>query len=254
MIKGLADAYKAFGDDLFITLALKNIAFIEENLIENGIIYRSFKNKHSHTEGFLEDYAFLIQAYTALYQVTFNEAWLRKANVWCNFIVANFFDRKEGYFHFSSKTAEKLIARKKEIFDNVISSSNSVMARNLYHLGILLDHKEWREMATTMIAKLASVAESEPGYMSHWGILFEEITKEMAEVVIVGKDAEKIRKELHTHYLPFTITLGTVDRSTLPLFKGRDARDEQTRIYVCFNKTCKLPVNRVEDALAQLRM
>jgi uncharacterized protein YyaL (SSP411 family) len=252
MIKGLTDAYKAFGDDQFLVLALKNIAFLETHLIENGIVYRSFKNKHSHTEGFLEDYAFLIQAYIALYQVTFQEVWLRKANTWCNFIVANFHDRKDGYFHFSSKTAEKLIAKKKEIFDNVIPSSNSVMARNLYHLGILGDHQEWKEISTTMIATLASVAESEPGYMSHWAILFAEITKGMAEVVVVGKDAEEIRKEFHAHYFPFALTLGTTTKSNLPLFEGRDAKAGETKIYVCFNKTCGLPVEHIEAALHQL--
>ncbi|HZX75051.1 MAG TPA: thioredoxin domain-containing protein, partial [Cyclobacteriaceae bacterium] len=177
---------------------------------------------------------------------------LRKANTWCNFMMANFYDRKDGYFHFSSKTAEKLIAKKKEIFDNVIPSSNSVMARNLYHLGIISDHGEWKEIATTMIAKLASMAESEPSYMSHWGILFAEITKGIAEVVIVGKDAEKLRKELHTRYFPFTMTLGAVEKSALPLFEGREAKDGQTKIYVCFNKTCKLPVTRIEDAILQL--
>ena len=253
MIKGLTDAYKAFGDQLFLNLALKNILFIEENLIETGIVYRSFKNKHSHTEGFLEDYAFLIQAYTSLYQVTFDEAWIRKANMWCNFIVANFYDRKDGYFHFSSKTAEKLIARKKEIFDNVIPSSNSVMARNLYHLGILLDHPEWKEMATVMISKLASVAESEPGYMSHWGILFAEITHGLAEVVVVGTDAEKMRREFHAQYFPFTLSLGTTTKSALPLFEGREAKGKQTKIYVCVNKTCELPVEHVAEAFTQLR-
>ena len=252
-IKGFTDAYKALGDVLFLNLAIRNIHFLEANVMKNGVVYRSYKGKHSTTEGFLEDYAFLIQAYISLYQVTFDEAWLRKANTWCNFMVANFFDRHDGYFHFASKTAEKLIAKKKEIFDNVIPSSNSVMARNLYHLGILMDREEWKEISIAMIAKLASVAESEPGYMSHWGILFAEITKGMAEVVISGKDAEQLRRELHIHYQPFALTLGTTSKSDLPLFAGREASDMQTKIYVCFNKTCKLPVDLVDLALAQLQ-
>ncbi|HEV8513714.1 MAG TPA: thioredoxin domain-containing protein, partial [Cyclobacteriaceae bacterium] len=62
-IQGLTDCYKAFGDRMFLELALDNISFIENNLINIGRVYRAFKNKHSTTEGFLEDYAFLIQAY-----------------------------------------------------------------------------------------------------------------------------------------------------------------------------------------------
>jgi len=269
---GLVDAYKALGDILFLNLALKNISFLEKNLLSNDItpllpgegqgvpsvasakegvrLARAFKNKASDTEGFLEDYAFLIQAYAALYQVTFDESWLTKAEKWCSYVIAHFYDEADGFFHFSSRHAEQLIAQKKEIFDNVIPASNSVMARALFHVGTLLDKEDWKKMAVQMSSKLASLTESEPGYMSHWGILFAEITKGLAEVVIVGKDAEKIRKELHTHHLPFALTLGATTSSDLPLFEGREAKDNKTMIYVCFNKTCKLPVTVVDEAIS----
>jgi len=253
MSHGLIDAYKAFADPVFLQLAINNILFIETNLISGGTVYRSFRNKRSTTEGFLEDYAFLIQAYTSLYQVTFNEEWLHKAERFMNYSLENFYDSAEGYFNFSSSHAEKLIARKKEIFDNVIPSANSVMARNLYRLGILLDKENWKKSATDMTSRLAALIESEPGYSSNWGILFSEITTRMAEVVIIGKDAERFRKEIHKQYLPFTQLLGAEEKSSLPLFEGREVKDNKTLVYVCYNKTCKLPVERVEDAIYQLQ-
>ncbi len=250
-VQGLIDAYKAFDDVIFLNAALKNISFLESNLITVKV-FRAFKNKRSETEGFLEDYAFLIQAYTSLYQVTFEEGWLHKASKWTQYVMDNFYDVSDGYFNFSSATAEKLIAQKKEIFDNVIPSANSVMARNLLRLGCLLDKEEWKKIATDMTSKLSQLIESEPGYSSNWGILFSEITATMAEIVIVGKDAEKIRKELHKHYLPFAQVLGTTSGSTLPIFEGREVKDNKTFIYVCFNKVCKLPVQSVNDVLDQL--
>jgi uncharacterized protein len=252
MIQGLVDAYKAFGDQLFLDVALKNISFIESNLIADDKVYRAFKNKHSETEGFLEDYSFLVQAYASLYQVTFDESWLQKAKQWTYYTIDHFYDNDEGYFYFSSTSAEKLIAQKKEIFDNVIPSANSVMARNLYRLGILLDKEEWKKMATDMTSRLSELIESEPGYSSNWGILYSEIKAEMAEVVVVGKNAGAIRKELHQHYLPFAQLLGTTSKSNLSLFEGREATSDKTMIYVCFNKACKLPVETSEDALKQL--
>ncbi|NOT73780.1 MAG: thioredoxin domain-containing protein [Cyclobacteriaceae bacterium] len=252
MIQGLVDAYKAFGDESFLALALKNIGFIEANLMEGDRIFRAFKNKRSETEGFLEDYAFLIQAYISLYQVTFDEQWLKKAEASTQYALKNFYDAEEGYFWFSSVKAEKLIAQKKEIFDNVIPSANSVMARNLFHLGILLDNESWKKMATDMTSRLASLIESEPGYSSNWGILFSQITAKTAEIVIVGKKASEIRKELHKHYLPFALTLGTESSSALPLFEGRGQTDGRTKIYVCRNKVCQLPVETINEALAQL--
>ncbi len=250
---GLVDAFRTFGDPDFLELALKNISFLELHLIADGRIYRAFKNKRSQTEGFLEDYAFVIQAYLALYQVTFDEGFLRKSASFCEYAITNFYDPAEGYFHFSSTTGEPLIARKKEIFDNVIPSSNAVMARNLHHLGTMMDSDEWKSMAVEMAGRLAELTESEPGYMSYWGILFTELTAGLAEVVITGKNCETMRKEFHSHYQPFAVTLGTETASNLSLLQGRESKDGNTLIYVCFNKTCKLPVDNVRKAISQLR-
>jgi uncharacterized protein YyaL (SSP411 family) len=156
------------------------------------------------------------------------------------------------YFHFTSKTAEHLIAKKKEVFDNVIPSSNSVMARNLFHLGIILDKDEWKQMAIEMTSKLSSIISSEPVYMSNWGILFSEITQGMNEVVIVGDEVEKTRKEIQEHYFPFALNLGTKSKSNLALFEGREPKAGRTMIYVCRDKVCQLPVTTVKDAVEQI--
>jgi uncharacterized protein len=252
IIQGLIDAYKAFADDAFLHFALKTISFIENNLIYQGKVYRAYKSRRSETEGFLEDYAFLIQAYSSLYQVTFNEEWLVKADQWCSYVLKHFFDEAEGYFQFSSKEAEQLITSKKEIFDNVIPSANSVMTRNLFYLGVLLDKVDWKKMATEMTSRLAALTVSEPGHMSNWGILFSEITHGLAEVVIVGDEAEQMRKEFHSYHLPFALTLGTTVKSSLALFHGREPKVGKTIIYVCFNKACQQPVSNVKDAVEQI--
>ena len=251
-VQGLVDCYKSFADKIFLELALKNISFIENNLIHDGRVYRAFKNKHSVTEGFLEDYSFLIQAYIALYQVSFEEEFLAKAGRWTEYILTNFYDPKENFFHFSSQAAEQLIAKKKEVFDNVIPSSNSVMARNLFRLGVLLDREDWKSIATDMTSRLSSIITSEPVYMSNWSILFSEIVNGLDEVVMVGEKINSFREEMHQNYLPFVLTLGAKEKSDLPLFEGREAKDDQTMIYVCRNKTCQLPVDNVNAATQQI--
>ncbi|MBL7871343.1 MAG: thioredoxin domain-containing protein [Cyclobacteriaceae bacterium] len=251
-IQGLIDAYKAFQYPRFLTIAQEAMSFVEKNLIAEGKAFRAYKNKHSETEGFLEDYAFLIQTYTTLYQVTFNEDWLTKASHWCDYVQQHFYDANEGYFHFASNTAESLIARKKEIFDNVIPSSNAVMARNLFTLGILLDRDDWKQQATGMVSKLSQLVTSEPGYMCHWAVLLSEMINTPAEIVISGDKALELREELHTHYFPFSVTVGSTNKSELSLLQDREPKNNQTLIYVCRNKTCQLPVSAVADAIKQL--
>jgi uncharacterized protein len=249
-VQGLTDAYKSFGDPLFLRLAQKAIAFIEANLIFENKIYRSFKGTRSTTAGFLDDYAFLIQAYLSLYQVTFNERYIQQAERWCAVVMNEFFDPQEGYFYFNSHLAEQLIARKKEIFDNVIPSSNAAMARNLYHLGIMLDKPAWKELSIKMTQRLAQLIQTEPVYMCQWAVLTTEMIKGMAEVVMVGKGIELHRRELQQNYLPFALFMGTAGKSNLPLIAGRET--EKETIYVCYQKACQLPVANSADALRQL--
>ncbi|HNT49214.1 MAG TPA: thioredoxin domain-containing protein [Cyclobacteriaceae bacterium] len=251
LIHGLTDCYKAFQDEHFLHLALGAISFLEEKLISDKV-YRTWKGRRSETEGFLEDYAFLIQAYTSLYQVTFNEGWLYKAKTWTEYVQQHFTDKEEGFFFYSSNTAEALIARKKEIFDNVIPGSNSVMARNLHTLGFLLDREDWKEQARSMTNRLLHLIATEPVYTCHWAVLLSELILEPTEIVITGTDALLLREQLHQHYLPFSITAGGTTESLLPLLEGRAAKNK-TLIYVCRNKTCQLPVTTVTDTLEQVR-
>ncbi|MGE0590263.1 MAG: thioredoxin domain-containing protein [Cyclobacteriaceae bacterium] len=253
MVKGLCDAYIALQDEELLAMALRNIEFIEANLIDNKV-YRSFKGRRSDVEGFLEDYAFLIQAYTSLYQATFDEAWLHKAAKWTNYVQEKFYDAEEGYFHFSSQDAEQLIARKKELFDNVIPSSNGVMAANLFRLGIIMDNEGLRKQSTDMISKVSHLIEGEPSYMSNWAILYSEMLTPMAEVVVVGKEPMSVAMQMQRAYIPFSLFMGTRSTSDLPLLseKTNPAGHEYT-IYVCYNKTCKLPVHSTEEALKQIK-
>ena len=141
MLNGLVDAYRTFGEEKFLNLALKNARFVKDNFLKNDFLSHSYKNGHTKIQGFLEDYASVIDAYTNLYQATFEENWLHLAEKLTLYVCQNFYDEKEQLFYFTDKSAEELIARKKEIFDNVIPSSNSMMARNLYTLGFLLDRQ-----------------------------------------------------------------------------------------------------------------
>jgi len=253
MIKGLCDSYTALQDEELLTMVLRNIDFIETHLLDDKV-YRSFKGRRSDVEGFLEDYAFLIQAYVSLYQTTFHEEWLHKAVKWTEFVQQKFFDAEEGYFHFSSQDAEQLIARKKELFDNVIPSSNGVMATNLFHLGIIMDSEALRKQSTEMISKVSHLIEGEPSYMSNWAILYSEMVSAMAEVVVVGKAPVSVAMQMQQAYIPFGLFMGTSTTSELPLLSEKtNPPGHDFTIYVCYNKTCKLPVHSTGEALQQIK-
>jgi uncharacterized protein YyaL (SSP411 family) len=224
-----------------------------ENMRKGNQLYHSYKNGRATITGYLEDYAFVIDGYIAHYiRLLLNEEWLSEAKALTKYVVANFYDAQEQMFFFTDMNAEKLIARKKELFDNVIPASNSAMAKNLYVLGMLLDKPDWLEISDQMLARAKKIILSDPQYLSNWATLLAYRTQATAEIAIVGPQAENFRKEISKVYFPNKVLTGTSESSELHLLESREAIDKKTTVYVCYNRACRLPVFSVAEAVKQL--
>ena len=111
---------------------------------------------------FLDDYALTTEAFIALYQVTFDEQWLNKAEALANYSLLHFFDSESGMFNYTSNLDPPLIARKKEISDNVIPASNSTMARNLYTLGLYSYNQDMLKISKQMLHNISCLLYTSP--------------------------------------------------------------------------------------------
>ncbi|MEM9673735.1 MAG: thioredoxin domain-containing protein [Bacteroidota bacterium] len=260
MLRGLVDTYVALGEEAILHLAQQNAQFLNEKMIRevNGetALLHTYKagedSDRNQIEGFLDDYAFVADGFLALYQITFEEQWLHRADQLVAYAIRHFYDQKEKFFFYTAASSE-LIARKKELFDNVIPSSNSAMARSLHKLGIMLDKPEYTKIAESMLSRMLPLLKKYPSDTANWAVLATEMASSMAEVAIVGPDYQEMAGELVQHYHPNKVVLGTSERSDLPLLQERHTEDDQTTIYVCYNKTCQLPVQQVSEALEQLQ-
>jgi len=250
MLTGLCDAYQATRNDKFLKLAQQNAEFLK-TLIKEGKLHR-FPN--DDMEGFLEDYAAVIQGFITYYQTDFDQAYLEAAHALTQRVMEAFYDEKEGYFYFTSDGADDLIARKKEIFDNVIPSSNSMMARNLFYLGTLLYKDEYQKQARRMVSQMTQLILQEPEYLSNWAGLAMEMASSFSEVVILGPKYQQFAVEFHQEYSPNQVlSAAEAPNEEHPMFKMKSLRDGKTTIFVCYNRACKLPVNTIEEAMEQIK-
>jgi hypothetical protein len=248
MITGYCDAYKAFGISDYLQKAEKLAEFIDDKLEENGRLIHSYKNGVAKINGFLEDYAFTIEACLALFEVGGDERWLVKAESMTSYSILHFADPQSPYFYFTSDEDEELVVRKTEISDNVIPASNSQMARNLFRLHHYLYRPEYLERAKKMCAGLQDeIGHYGAGY-SNWAILQCELLFPFHEIAIVGEHAEELFKKWNHNYYPNTLFIHSKGASELPLLKDRFIK-YQTKIYVCENNACQLPVDTIEEAL-----
>jgi hypothetical protein len=253
MLKGYVAAYRAFDEPDFLNKAIKNADFLIANTItESNEVLRNYKNNKATIHGLLDDYAFTISAFIELYQATFNEKWLYKARELTDYTVTHFYDSKSGMFFYTHNNHSNLIARKMEIADNVIPSSNSEMAKNLFFLGLYYDNEDYTNKSRQMLINVQDDIHDNIKYYSNWGRLEILFIKQPFEVAIVGSDFNTARKAFDKKYLPHAIFLGGKNEGTLSLLKGKFV-EGKTFIYVCQDKSCQRPTTEFTEAMKLLR-
>jgi len=252
MLKGYVDAYNAFGEEKFLKAAIKNAEFIVSTQIrKDGGLNHNYKNGISNLDGYLEDYSFTTEALIALYQSTFDEKWLGHAKQLTDYAIVNFYDAETGFFFFTSKNAKGLVARKMELSDNVIPASNSSMAKSLFLLGEIYYNEDYTKKSKQMLKNIeAQISQYITGY-SNWGILMLNNVKPFYEIAVSGKKAHTKKQELNIEYLPNKLIIGSIKESTLSLLEMKQVNGK-TMIYVCYNKACQTPVEKVSEALLQI--
>ena len=253
MLKGLVDAYRYLQNDAYLDLAVKNANFILNHLTtEEGGLFHNHKNGTSSINGFLEDYASVIDALFALYEVTFNENWLLKAKELLGFCITNFYDEGSALFFFTSKSDAFVIRRTLEVADNVIPASNSIMAHCLFKIGKLFPNDGYGDLAQQMLLNVQeNFTKNAQGY-ANWLHLVLFYQQNFYEIAIVGHESGVKAKELNAHYLPQTLMAGSNKPTNDLLLLQNRFVELATPIYICQEGSCKLPVNTIEETLLQV--
>ena len=263
-LRGLCDAHRAFevfeNDAEALALARGVGQFLVNSLAETpeGLaLRRNLKPGGAPQPGFLEDYAAVADGLAALYQLTFEPHWLTAADKLLRYALAHFADPAAPagpLFYTDDTTAQPLIARKRELFDNVIPASNSSLARALRTVGLLTANRAYGERARGLLAAVRPLVEKEPGFLANWAALYEEFLTPGAEIVIIGPEAAAFRREVGRFFLPGAVLAGATEPTdALPLLTGKTAVDGRTTIYVCFEGACQRPVFTVAEAVELAR-
>lgn len=243
---GFLDAYTALGDESYLKKSLEILDFLQINCLQENQLIHSFKEGGNHVPGFLEDYAFLIEALIKLYGVTLNQGHLDLAITLNSHVIETFSDEDTGMFLFNQK--EELISPLVLTHDGVLPSPNASMALNLFHLGHLLGDKGYLDRSKNMVASMVPNILSDGQAYGKWNELLMHISHPFMEVAVVGENSKTLIERLNKIHLPNTLIVGTAEESNLPLFNNRLVSGK-TLIYVCKNNTCKLPVALPEQAI-----
>ncbi len=249
MLKAYLDAYRVFGDKTFLDSAIKNGNFIKTKQLKTDFsLFHNYKNSKSTINGYLEDYATVIEAFITLYQNTFNDEWLDLSKQITEYTLDHFFDEEKNIFYFTSDQDPKLISRTIESSDNVIPASNSIMGKNLFLLSHYYNESRYKNISEQMLHTIKpQIASYASGY-SNWLDLMLNFSYDFYEIVIVGDQVVNKLSEFNKIYIPNKLLAGSTVDSNRPLLKHRFVLDK-TLIYVCVNSACKYPVENTDEAV-----
>ena len=252
MSSGYLEAYKALEIPEYLETAKRNIDFIfKQQIQDNGSLFHSYKNGKSSINAYLEDYAFTIEALINLYETTFDEEYLEKANKLTHIVNRDFYDTGSGMYFFTSNNDRPLVTKTIEVSDNVIPASNSVMAKNLFRLGKIMADQNYIDKSNKMLHNISDKISEYPQGHSNWLDLMMNFTYPFYEIAITGTNLRSNTTYFQNKYLPNTVLAATETPSSIPLLKDRFFKDKDL-IYICTNGTCQLPLESKTEALRQL--
>ncbi len=261
MLTAFAEAANILGRDDYREVAVRNAEFIAAKLIKDGRLLRTYKSGQAKLNGYLEDYAYVIEGLLAVYEATFELRFFTKARELANTMIAKFWDEQGGGFYFTSSDHEELITRTKDYFDNATPSGNSAAASGLLKLALLTGEQEYTRHAATILRTLRQGMSRYPSAFGYALCALDLYLSEAKEIAIVGKlgthEVRAFLEEIYSRYIPNKVVAGSEagDETATPeikLLMDRSSIDGKATAYVCRDYTCLEPATTVEDLAARL--
>ena len=255
MIRGLAIAARTLDRPDLADAAVRAVDFLRQSLVVDGRLLATYKDGRARLNGYLDDYAFLLDAVVELLQTRWNTEHLQFAIQLADGLLERFEDREHGGFWFTSHDHEVLLHRSKPLADEAVPSGNGVAAFALARLGYLLVETRYLDAAErTLRAGWRGMQEFPHGHCSLLNALDEYL--QPPELIIVRGDPEEAgvwAATLGAAYDPKRMVFAIPgDAADLPVaLASKAAAPAGMRAYVCRGTVCDSPVTDLE-ALARL--
>ena len=259
-IRALAEAGAALDEPRYRDAAAQTATFLLSVMRPDGRLLRTWKDGRAHLNGYLEDYAFLINGLLSLHEATFAHGWLHAARDLADEMTDLFWDEKAEAFYDVGSDHEQLIVRPKEPFDNALPSGGSAAAEALLRLGVLTGNEAYSRRAARLLRAMVPLLRRSALGFGNWLKVLELYFAEPSEVAVVGapeaEDTRALLRVLYSRYQPNRTVVGLdPDEATpfpSPVLEGRNQIGGRATAYVCRSYQCDLPTAEPDVLAGQL--
>ena len=207
MISGFVSGYKVTGNSRYLESAQNAVSFIENNLRNSGSRLNRVFNKVSKISGYLDDYAFYVDALINLFSVDSKSYYLERAIEYTDSMITHFWDPKSNDFYFTPDDNEKLIVRTKNHYDLAIPSGNSVAASNLIKLYYYTQNEDLLTKADQLIQRMVKPAIGNPfGFGQLLSAVYLRMKTPLEISIIKYGEKSELGNHLNKKFLPNAIT------------------------------------------------
>ena len=259
MLRAMAEGARAFDDATLAESALAAGRFLRTALVRDGRVLRSWRDGTARIPGFLEDHAALALGFIALYQLTFDRAWLDDALALNASCVRWFWNDEAGAFFDTAHDAEALVTRPRDVTDNATPSGNSLAVELQLMVALLTGDAAMRRRADYVLATLAEPMRRSAMAFGHLLGAADLAVNGAVELAIAGEPEttafSALARAAAQVYAPSLAIVGGAGASVrdLPLMEGRSAPGGEALAFVCRNHACELPTADPGTLKEQLR-
>jgi len=265
MIAALAKGARAFDESRYAEAARRAADFILQTMRgPDGKLLHRYRDGEAALAGNVDDYAFFTWGLIELYETTFETRYLRTALTLSDELLQRFWDDEAGGFYFTAHDSEKLLVRKKEIYDGAVPSGNSVAAYNLLRLGRITGRADVEDRAKQIGRVFSQTVRPSPLAFTQLMVAVDFWVGPSHEVIVAGdsrgKDTEAMVKTIRGEFVPNAVVIlrpteeASPDIASLADYtRHYTAMDGGATAYICTGYHCETPTRDIAKALERLK-
>lgn len=259
-LEAFAKAARLLNVKEYLEVATAAAQFLYHRCWDGRNLSHRYRDGESMAQGFLEDYAYLVEGLISLYEAGFEERWLLWAYTLQKRQDELFWDAQHGGYFVSN--AQELIARKKELMDGALPAAQSVAYKNLLRLNGFFPEERFDLRAEKLRMSVWGAVSRHPAGFSSLLLGVDFLLAPAKEIAIVVPQGMELQSQPMVqaacaegwwHSVLAVCSEGGQTR--LPLVKDRQARDGKATAYVCANQICREPMveaHSFKKALSEL--
>jgi uncharacterized protein YyaL (SSP411 family) len=250
MISALVRGHTVLGDAVYLSAARRAASFLLQTMLNENTLLRRYCGDDAAIPGFLDDYAFLIQALLDLFEATGEPDYLLRTLQLANQLLTQFEDIEHSGFFSTKAQSSDLVLRIKDDYDGAEPSGNSVATDVLLRIGHITGDRSFLKRAERSLQSSAPKLKAQPSIAPQMLVAAGRLLTEPSQVIIrcasIDAEVKDIVAQSRKAFAPYGLVLALTDGAAAALaeaapFLATLDRKGRITIYECRNFTCSLP-------------